>query len=67
MTRDALVAFCEEKKIVLEAWAPLVRGERFGHPKIVEMSKKYGKSPVRKTFFEFRGVPLSSQLEGTKR
>ncbi|KAM0746595.1 Aldo/keto reductase [Meredithblackwellia eburnea MCA 4105] len=47
MTRDELVAFCESKGIVLEAWAPLVRGERFKHPAIVAMAEKYKKSPAQ--------------------
>ena len=47
MTRDKLVAYCESKKIVLEAWAPLVRGERFKHPEIVKLAEKYKKSPAQ--------------------
>ncbi|GAA5878260.1 hypothetical protein JCM8547_007542 [Rhodosporidiobolus lusitaniae] len=47
MTRTELVAFCEAKGIVLEAWAPLVRGERFGHPVVKEVAEKYGKTPAQ--------------------
>ncbi|GAA5928297.1 hypothetical protein JCM21900_004032 [Sporobolomyces salmonicolor] len=47
MTRDELVDYCRAKGIVLEAWAPLVRGERFKHPVVVELAKKYGKSPAQ--------------------
>lgn len=47
MARTELVEYCESKKIVLEAWAPLVRGERFDHPVVVELAKKYGKSPAQ--------------------
>lgn len=47
MTRDALVAYCQSKGIVLEAWAPLVRGERFKHPEIVALAEKYKKSPAQ--------------------
>lgn len=47
MTRDVLVAFCESHGIVLEAWAPLVRGERFDHPSIVRLAKKYNKTPAQ--------------------
>lgn len=47
MTRNELVAYCESQKIVLEAWAPLVRGERFDHPDIVRLAKKYNKSPAQ--------------------
>lgn len=47
MTRDKLVEYCEAQGIVLEAWAPLVRGERFKHPDIVRLAEKYGKSPAQ--------------------
>jgi hypothetical protein len=47
MTRVELVKYCQSKNIVLEAWAPLVRGERFDHPVIVELAKKYKKSPAQ--------------------
>lgn len=47
MTRNELVAFCESHGIVLEAWAPLVRGERFQHPEIVALAAKYSKTPAQ--------------------
>jgi len=47
MARVELVEYCKSKDIVLEAWAPLVRGERFSHPVVVELAKKYGKSPAQ--------------------
>jgi diketogulonate reductase-like aldo/keto reductase len=47
MARTELVEYCKSKEIVLEAWAPLVRGERFDHPVVVELAKKYGKSPAQ--------------------
>ncbi|EMS18072.1 xylose and arabinose reductase [Rhodotorula toruloides NP11] len=47
MTRNELVAYCESKGIVLEAWAPLVRGLRFKHPVVVEIAEKYKKSPAQ--------------------
>lgn len=47
MTRQELVTFCESHGIVLEAWASLVRGERFKDPVVVELAKKYGKTPAQ--------------------
>ena len=41
-TQNEIVNFCEEKGIVLQAYSPLVRGERAKHPKISELSEKYG-------------------------
>ncbi|KAJ7671443.1 aldo-keto reductase [Mycena polygramma] len=47
MTRIAIVKFCQEHKIGLEAWAPLVRGLRFDHPAIASLAKKYNKQPAQ--------------------
>ncbi|KAI0368608.1 Aldo/keto reductase [Pilatotrama ljubarskyi] len=46
MTRTDIVNFCKKYDIALEAWAPLVRGLRFRHPKIVELAQKYKKEPA---------------------
>lgn len=42
-----LLAFCQAKGIVLEAYSPLTQGERLGHPTIQAMAKKYGKTPAQ--------------------
>ncbi|RDX57355.1 Aldo/keto reductase [Lentinus brumalis] len=47
MTRTEIVAFCRKHGIALEAWAPLVRGLRFRHPKIVSLAQKYKKEPAQ--------------------
>ncbi|KAJ7470806.1 aldo-keto reductase [Mycena latifolia] len=47
MTRSAIVKFCQEHEIALEAWAPLVRGLRFDHPSIVSLARKYNKEPAQ--------------------
>ncbi|KAH9943699.1 aldo-keto reductase [Amylocystis lapponica] len=47
MTREDIVALCREHDIALEAWAPLVRGYRFGHPSITNLAKKYNKDPAQ--------------------
>lgn len=39
-----LLEYCKQNQIVLEAHTPLVRGEKFNHPIIVEIAKKYNKS-----------------------
>ncbi|KAH7911695.1 aldo-keto reductase [Hygrophoropsis aurantiaca] len=47
-TRTELVAFCKSQDIVLEAWAPLVRGGReFNHPRIKQLADKHGKTPAQ--------------------
>jgi diketogulonate reductase-like aldo/keto reductase len=82
MTRDKLVAYCEDKGIVLEAWAPLVRGERFNHPEIVTLAQKYNKSPAQilirygldrvnsflsRSWTEERGGELTVRFAGLRR
>ncbi|KAF2709356.1 Aldo/keto reductase [Pleomassaria siparia CBS 279.74] len=41
-TREAITSYCQEKGIVVEAYAPLVRALRMKHATIVSLSKKYG-------------------------
>ncbi|KAK4057953.1 hypothetical protein OIO90_001172 [Microbotryomycetes sp. JL221] len=47
MTRDKLVEFCQQHDIVLEAWGPLVRGQRFDHPEVVRLANKYNRTPAQ--------------------
>ncbi|KIY65012.1 aldo-keto reductase [Cylindrobasidium torrendii FP15055 ss-10] len=46
-TRTAIVEYCKEQGITLEAWAPLVRGMRFNHPVVKALSEKYSKAPAQ--------------------
>ncbi len=39
--------FCVENHIQLEAWAPLGQGRALSNPIIVELGKKYGKTPAQ--------------------
>ncbi|KAL0945456.1 hypothetical protein HGRIS_000946 [Hohenbuehelia grisea] len=47
MTREDVVDYCRKHGIVLEAWAPLVRGLRFDHPSIASLVEKYHKTPAQ--------------------
>ncbi|MBB6283857.1 aldo/keto reductase [Geobacillus subterraneus] len=47
LTQKELHAFCRENGIQLEAWSPLMRGEILNEPTIVEIGKKYGKTPAQ--------------------
>ncbi|KAK3625194.1 hypothetical protein LTR56_020550 [Elasticomyces elasticus] len=40
-TRTNLTAYCQQKGIVVEAYAPLARALRMNHPTIVSLAKKY--------------------------
>ncbi|NNV06733.1 aldo/keto reductase [Geobacillus sp. C56-T2] len=47
LTQKELHAFCRENGIQLEAWSPLMRGEILNEPTIMEIGKKYGKTPAQ--------------------
>lgn len=47
LAQKEMSAFCEEHNIQMEAWAPLKRGAFFDEPVILELVKKYGKSPAQ--------------------
>jgi diketogulonate reductase-like aldo/keto reductase len=38
---------CRQRGILLQSWAPLLRGQRFSDPKLIEMAQKYGKTPAQ--------------------
>ncbi|MGA2875547.1 MAG: aldo/keto reductase [Nitrososphaerales archaeon] len=42
-----LLDFCNEKGIQLEAWGPLTRGARLRHRVIVDMARRYSRSPAQ--------------------
>ncbi|KAL2074252.1 hypothetical protein VTL71DRAFT_8030 [Oculimacula yallundae] len=46
-TRIDITSFCKEHGIVVEAYAPLARALRMKHPKVVQLSKKYGCTPAQ--------------------
>lgn len=45
--QDEVVAYCREKGILLEAWAPLGQGELFEHPVLLEMAERYQTSVAK--------------------
>lgn len=47
LTQKELLTFCRKNGIQLEAWSPLMRGEILTEPTIVEIGKKYGKTPAQ--------------------
>jgi diketogulonate reductase-like aldo/keto reductase len=44
LPRDDIVTWCRKRNVVLEAYCPLVRGERASDPVLTKMSEKYGKT-----------------------
>ena len=39
-TREELDAYCKSMGILLQAYSPLAKGERFDDPKLINMAKK---------------------------
>ena len=46
-TQTEIRKICAKHHIAIEAYAPLVRGMRMKHPKIVELANSYGCSPAQ--------------------
>ncbi|XMA08436.1 hypothetical protein WAI453_001227 [Rhynchosporium graminicola] len=46
-TRTDITSFCQKNGIVVEAYAPLARALRMKHPKVVQLSQKYGCTPAQ--------------------
>ncbi|XP_054837498.1 uncharacterized oxidoreductase ZK1290.5-like isoform X2 [Eublepharis macularius] len=42
-----LVDYCRSKNIVFEGYCPLAKGEALSHPNIVQLAKKYGRTPAQ--------------------
>ncbi|KAF8598762.1 Aldo/keto reductase [Ceratobasidium sp. AG-I] len=42
-----IVVYCEKNEIVVQAYCPLVRGEKWGHPVLEELSKKHATSAAQ--------------------
>ena len=45
--QEELLSFCNENKIQLEAYSPLTRGYKLRHPVVVEVARRYSKSPAQ--------------------
>lgn len=44
---DKELNYCQEHRIVLQAYTPLVRGEKFTDPKLKTLAEKYSKTPAQ--------------------
>lgn len=47
LTRPDIVEWCQKRDVVLEAYCPIVRGERFEEPSLQKLAKTYGKTPAQ--------------------
>ncbi len=47
LVQPNLLAFCQNRQIQLEAWAPLVKGEIIKEPVAQKLAKHYGKTPAQ--------------------
>jgi len=47
LPRQDIVDWCKARGVVVEAYSPLVRGERLDSPLLKPLAKKYGKTPAQ--------------------
>lgn len=47
LMRPDIVKWCRERDVIIEAYCPLVRGQRLDHPTLQALSKKYNRSPAQ--------------------
>lgn len=47
LQQPGLQAYCEERGIVFEAWAPIMRGRVFEIPEMIEIGRRHGKSAAQ--------------------
>jgi diketogulonate reductase-like aldo/keto reductase len=45
--QEELLNYCRERKIALEAYSPLTRGEKLNNKKIAKIAEKYSKTPAQ--------------------
>ncbi len=44
LMRADITSWCKKRKILIEAYCPIVRGQRFDDPKVKALAQKYGKT-----------------------
>lgn len=47
LMRPDIVDWCQKRNVVIEAYCPLVRGQRFTEPSLQSLATKYRKSPAQ--------------------
>lgn len=63
LTRPDIVEWCQKRGVVIEAYCPIVRGQRFDEPVLEPLVKKYGKTAaqvlirwsLQKVYFSIEG------------
>jgi 2,5-diketo-D-gluconate reductase A len=58
--RRALLEACEQRDVVLEAYSPLTTGRNLGHPRLLEIAQRNGRTPaqVMLRWAVQRGIPV---------
>jgi diketogulonate reductase-like aldo/keto reductase len=42
-----LIEYCQQHSIVVEAYSPLARANKFDHPTLIKLAESYGRSPAQ--------------------
>lgn len=47
LTQKSLLSFCKQNNIQLEAWSPLMKGDVVNQSTLIDLAKKYNKTPAQ--------------------
>lgn len=47
LPRNDIIDWCRPRGIAVQAWSPIVRGQRFGDPKVATLARKYGRTEAQ--------------------
>ncbi|RDA88165.1 hypothetical protein CP532_6840, partial [Ophiocordyceps camponoti-leonardi (nom. inval.)] len=47
LTRPDIVSWCQDRNVAVQAYCPIVRGERFGEPAVKSLAEKLGKTEAQ--------------------
>ncbi|RCI16748.1 hypothetical protein L249_2491, partial [Ophiocordyceps polyrhachis-furcata BCC 54312] len=47
LTRPDIVSWCRDRKVAVQAYSPIVRGERFGEPAVKSLAEKLGRTEAQ--------------------
>jgi len=69
LARPDIVAWCQKRNVVLEAYCPVVRGKRFEEPVVQKLAKAHGKTPAQillRWSLQMGFVPLPKSVTKTR-
>lgn len=69
LARPDIVKWCKDRNVILEAYSPLIQGQRFGEPILKSLSKKHNKTEAQillRWSLQMGFVPLPKSVTPTR-